>query len=98
MLDQATFNTLKKLALSHIDTTQHKVFVFGSHVRGNNRRWSDIDLGIDGGSNPLHPEVIINLQDTFENSDLPYKVDVVNFAHVTPDFRTSALKHALYLN
>ncbi|MCE7898417.1 MAG: nucleotidyltransferase domain-containing protein [bacterium] len=98
MLDPQTLDTLKKLTLTHINPTQHKVFVFGSHVRGNNRRWSDIDLGIDGDNNPLHPEVIINLQDAFENSDLPYKVDIVNFAHVTPDFRASALKHALYLN
>ncbi len=58
-----------------------KVFVFGSRARGTTKRSSDLDLAIEA-STALNFREIAILADTFEDSDLPYKVDVVDLKMV----------------
>lgn len=54
-----------------------RVFVFGSRVEGTTKRASDLDLAIEA-STPLSFRESAILADAFEESDLPYKVDVVD--------------------
>ncbi|MBK8554778.1 MAG: nucleotidyltransferase domain-containing protein [Lewinellaceae bacterium] len=53
------------------------VFIFGSRAKGNFRTGSDIDLAI------MHPPVgnntLLRLRNAFEDSSLPYNVDIVNY-------------------
>jgi predicted nucleotidyltransferase len=53
------------------------VRVFGSRARGNSRRASDLDLAIDA-YRPLTAKEQGALADAFEESDLPYFVDVID--------------------
>jgi predicted nucleotidyltransferase len=55
-----------------------KVWVFGSRVTGRARRYSDLDLAIDAGR-PLTLDEIAGLTEAFSDSDLPYKVDLVDW-------------------
>ena len=55
-----------------------KVWVFGSRASGRARRYSDLDLAIDAGR-PLTLDEIAALAEVFSDSDLPYKVDVVDW-------------------
>ena len=61
------------------------VHIFGSRAKGTSKPGSDIDLSImnmGANSNILH-----NLKNEFEESSLPYKVDLVDFHTLTnPDF------------
>jgi len=54
-----------------------KVWVFGSRATGRARRGSDLDLAIDIGQ-ALSPDTETDLQFAFEDSDLPWTVDIVD--------------------
>ena len=55
-----------------------KAWVFGSRVTGRARRYSDLDLAIDAGRRLSLDELAV-LAEAFSDSDLPYKVDLVDW-------------------
>ncbi len=61
------------------------VRVFGSRARGLARRGSDLDLAIDAGR-PLTSRESGALADAFEESDLPYTVDLVDVRAASEGF------------
>lgn len=62
------------------------IWIFGSRVSGRARRYSDLDLAIDAGRRLSIDETAI-LREAFEESDLPYRVDLVDWQAISPDFR-----------
>jgi predicted nucleotidyltransferase len=64
------------------------VWVFGSRANGRARRGSDLDLAVDAGR-VLSREEASDLAYAFEESDLPYTVDVVDLRQITPAFRAA---------
>ena len=62
------------------------VWVFGSRATGGARRYSDLDLAIDAGR-PLTLDEVGCLSEAFSESDLPYKVDVVDWHNLDTRFR-----------
>ena len=63
-----------------------KVWVFGSRATGRARRYSDLDLLIDAGR-PLSLAEAALLREGFEESDLPYRVDIVDWYATDERFR-----------
>jgi predicted nucleotidyltransferase len=63
-----------------------EVWAFGSRVKGTARKFSDLDLAIHGET-PLPLSTSAALADDFDDSDLPFKVDVVDWALASPAFR-----------
>lgn len=63
-----------------------KVLLFGSRATGSAKPYSDIDLAIDAGA-PLSLDQLAKLADSFENSALPYKVDIVDWHAIDDEFR-----------
>jgi predicted nucleotidyltransferase len=63
-----------------------RAWVFGSRVTGCARRYSDLDLAIDAGRRLTLDELGI-LGEAFGESDLPFKVDVVDWHAVSDRFR-----------
>jgi type I restriction enzyme S subunit len=63
-----------------------EVWAFGSRVSGAARKFSDLDLAIVGDE-PLSAAVLADLHDAFRESDLPFKVDVVDWATAQEHFR-----------
>lgn len=63
-----------------------RVLAFGSRVASTNRAYSDLDLAIDAGR-PLTLAETATLSDAFEESTLPWRVDVVDLVACTPEFR-----------
>lgn len=63
-----------------------EVWAFGSRVKGNVKPYSDLDLVVMTES-PLPLSVSAALSDAFSDSDLPWKVDVVDWATVSESFR-----------
>ena len=61
------------------------VWVFGSRAKGRARRGSDLDLAVDAGR-PLTWEEKSALAVAFEDSDLPWRVDVVDWRTIQPTF------------
>ncbi|KKS78582.1 MAG: polymerase beta domain protein region protein [Candidatus Beckwithbacteria bacterium GW2011_GWA2_43_10] len=97
MLNQATLTTIKKILWQHLDKSRDKAFIFGSWAIGDNRKFSDIDIGIET-KRKLPTRTIANLKDTFEVSDLPYLVDVVDFNHTDKKFKELAKSKIIKLN
>lgn len=64
-----------------------KVWVFGSRANNSARKYSDLDLLINFNSKPLPSSLKADLEDAFEESDLPYKVDIVDWNAITDEFR-----------
>lgn len=62
------------------------VWAFGSRVRGRVKPFSDLDLAILGDT-PLPDCVLAALQDDFADSDLPIRIDIVDWARTSPEFR-----------
>jgi predicted nucleotidyltransferase len=76
---------VKQILSRHIP--QHTVWVFGSRVGGKVKPHSDLDLAVLGDS-PLEIQVLGGLREAFEESDLPMRVDIVDWAAITDEFRS----------
>lgn len=63
------------------------IWAFGSRVNGRARRYSDLDLAIDAGRRLTIDETAI-LREAFDESDLPYRVDVVDWQAIGAEFRS----------
>ncbi|MFU8857119.1 MAG: nucleotidyltransferase family protein [Deferrisomatales bacterium] len=63
-----------------------EVWAFGSRVTGRPRRYSDLDLVILGRT-PLAPAARAELVEAFKESDLPFRVDVLEWARLEEPFR-----------
>ena len=68
-----------------------KVWVFGSRAKQATKRSSDLDLALEGREK-INYQIIIQLQCDFEESDLPYKVDLVDMATISRGFRKNIEK------
>jgi predicted nucleotidyltransferase len=62
-----------------------EVLVFGSRARGGAKRFSDLDLALKG-EGPLDPALLSQLADAFELSALPWRVDLVDYHTLSPEF------------
>jgi predicted nucleotidyltransferase len=69
-----------------------KVVLFGSRAQGTERERSDFDIGILG-SKPLSPRDFFRLQEKIERIETLFRIDLVDLATVSEQFRGEALKH-----
>lgn len=60
--------------------------VFGSRVQGNAKPFSDLDLAVMGET-ALDFRQLAALKDAFADSNLPFRVDVVDWATTSEAFR-----------
>ena len=72
--------------ISSILHGESDVYVFGSRVTGTHNDFSDIDICFKQ-SKPLSVSKIGQLQAAFEESDLPYSVDLVDYHCVDQTFK-----------
>jgi len=67
---------------------EYEVWVFGSRIHGRFlKKFSDIDLVIIADA-PVDSGRLSELKEAFSESDLPYRVDVVDFASASRTFRS----------
>jgi type I restriction enzyme S subunit len=64
----------------------HEIWAFGSRTGGRTKPYSDLDLAVIG-DRPLPLAVSAALAEDFSESDLPWKVDVVDWATTGDSFR-----------
>jgi predicted nucleotidyltransferase len=63
------------------------VWVFGSRVKGTNKKFADLDLALDHNGCPMPSHIMAKLAYDFEMSDLPYKVDIVDWNTISDSFK-----------
>jgi len=76
---------VKSILREHL-SNKARVLVFGSRVTGKAQPFSDLDLAIDAG-HTLSLEEMAMLNDQFEQSTLPYKVDVIDWYNIDEAFK-----------
>ncbi|MBF0752469.1 MULTISPECIES: nucleotidyltransferase family protein [unclassified Pasteurella] len=64
----------------------YEVWAFGSRVKGTARQFSDLDLVVMS-EEPLSLRLFAEVSEAFSESDLPYKVDVIDWATTSESFR-----------
>lgn len=74
------------LDILRIHVPEYEVWAFGSRVSGAPREFSDLDLAVKTDK-PLPPMRLVELKDAFCESDLHFRVDVVDWADISGDFR-----------
>ena len=77
-------NTVLEILDAHVPDCE--VWVFGSRAAGRAKEFSDLDLAIVG-EEPLSATTLADLKDSFTESDLPFKVDIVDWADTSQSFR-----------
>jgi type I restriction enzyme S subunit len=88
MVTSAEWQIVRSVLLRHVPGRE--VWAFGSRagVKGASRvkKFSDLDLAVKGDQ-PLPRSTLAALADDFTESDLPYKVDLVDWATTSARFR-----------
>lgn len=73
-----------KILKKHVPKAE--VFVFGSRYKGTNKEHSDIDIAVDFKRKMSLKEHTV-ICEAFEESELPFRVDVLDYNNVSPEFR-----------
>ena len=68
---------------------EYRVFLFGSRAIGTARAHSDYDFGVEGPA-PIDWSILGEIQEAVEDIPTLYKIDVVDFAAVSPSFKRVA--------
>jgi len=84
---------IREVLRAHLSANA-RAYVFGSRAHGGARQYFDLDLALEW-DRPLGLHIIGEIAEALSESDLPYKVDIVDLATVDPDFRTRVLSGCL---
>lgn len=63
-----------------------KYYIYGSRAKGSYKQYSDIDIAIDNETE-IPANVIAKISADFENSTLPWKVDVIDLNSIDENFK-----------
>ena len=83
-LDDRSLGEVRDILARHVP--QVKAWAFGSRASGRAKKFSDLDLVLEGEA-PLDGRMLARLHHAFVESDLPIKVDVVDWHALDPEFR-----------
>lgn len=75
---------MRRILQKHVP--HYSVWAFGSRAKWTAKPYSDLDLAIIPDK-PLSLDVSASLSEDFSESDLPWKVDVVDWATTRESFR-----------
>jgi type I restriction enzyme S subunit len=71
---------------------EHQVWAFGSRATWTAKPFSDLDLVVFGDE-PLSLALMVEMREAFQESALPFKVDVLDWHAVSPTFRAVIDSH-----
>ena len=72
------------------------VWAFGSRVDGKARKYSDLDLVIVG-SEPIPKDIYDKLIEDFDDSELPIRVDLLDWNRIDDNFKPYILERHVVL-
>ena len=61
-------------------------FAFGSRLGAHHHRYSDLDVAVRA-ARPIPLAALSELEEAFAESDLPFRVDVVDLHRASPEFQ-----------
>lgn len=91
-LEEKYLEQVKAILARHLNNKNAKVFVFGSRITDNYKKYSDLDLALNVNDLKIDSAVMGNLKTDFENSLIPIKVDVLDLNDISEEFKNMILK------
>ena len=88
-LNPKHFETVQHILAKHVPGCE--VRAFGSRVKWTAKDYSDLDLAVVG-SKPLSWKQRGQLAEAFEESDLPMRVDVLDWHTISEEFKKNNYK------
>ena len=92
MIDLSPHSLQIILQLIQQHLPQAEVWAFGSRVTWTAKDYSDLDLVLKAPQ-PLPPNLFFQFQEALDESDLPIKVDVLDWHQISPEFRKNIKQH-----
>ena len=83
-LTQKQLNTVRHILTEYVPDSE--VRAFGSRVDGKMKSYSDLDLAIIG-THPIDGDVMRLLREAFQESDLPFRIDVLDWNAISDSFK-----------
>ena len=83
-INPAQLEEVKQILERHVPGSE--VRAFGSRVTGRVKPWSDLDLAVVG-ARPMGWENVELLKEAFQESTLPFRVDVLDWHETSPSFQ-----------
>lgn len=81
---------IERILSEHVP--DREVVLFGSRAGGTPKPYSDIDLCIMG-EQPVPSKILGDIREAFSSSDLPVRVDVIDWATTDSAFRGIISRH-----
>ena len=78
------FKTVKQILSHHVP--EYDVYAFGSRAKRTARKYSDLDLAVMTDK-PLSPLRRAELKEALSESNLPFKVDIIDWADTKETFK-----------
>lgn len=89
---EKTEKQIKNIIFQFLNPRKYRVFIFGSRATGKAREFSDYDIGIlNKKKKPIPSEEKIFIEEALEESDIPSKVEIIDFSIVSDKFKRMAL-------
>ena len=85
---------MKRIVIGRLGPGGGRVYLFGSWARDEIRQASDIDLAVDPGKD-FDERRLVELDEALEDSDIPYRVEVVNLRNADEQFRARVAREGM---
>ncbi len=80
---------LRQVVVRPLSAAGYRTWCFGSRARGDNARYADVDLLIEG---PGKPRALISaISEQLIDSNFPYKVDLVLASDLAESYQSSVM-------
>lgn len=89
--DNKYIKIAREIILSLIDKDNISVFLYGSRAAGKEKHYSDLDIGL-WSTNKIDRTLIRKINDSIEESIVPYHIDVIDFTIADEKFKKIALR------
>lgn len=84
LVSESELRTILTILDKHLHSG--RVLAFGSRVSAVCKPYSDLDLAIDA-DHCLSISELGNIREDFQESTLPYRIDVLDYNAISPEFR-----------
>ena len=89
MLDSRHLEIVRAILLKYVP--HYEVRMFGSRANGVEKKHSDLDIVVMT-SEPLSVKIMTDLRHNFSESNLPFKVDVIDWSAINKNFKKIILQ------
>ncbi len=86
-IEPKVLEKISQILKNHLPDENTDFYIFGSRAKGRAKQYSDIDIAIDDSGQKIDDLTKLKIESEFEESTIPYKIDVIDLNDITEDFR-----------